>query len=68
MKTTVYAWGAEKNNVLHIYAGLTTQKDITNRLNGVKDIITGPANSWFAGPEGNTLGAYNLDLIYANTS
>ena len=68
MKTTVYAWGAEKNNVLHIYAGQTTQKDIATRLNGVKDIVTGPANSWFVGPEGSTLGAYNLDLIYADTT
>ena len=68
MKTTVYAWGAEKNNVLHIYAGQTTQKDITTRLNGVKNIVTGPANSWFVGPEGSTLGAYNLDLIYADTT
>ena len=65
MKTTVYAWGAEKNNVLHIYAGQTTQKDIATRLNGVKDIVTGPANSWFGAC---ALGAYNLDLIYADTT
>ena len=68
MKTTVYAWGAAKNNVLHISAGQTTQKDITTRLNGVNNIVTGPANSWFVGPEGSTLGAYNLDLIYADTT
>ena len=68
MKTTVYAWGAEKNNVLHIYAGVTTQKDITTRLSGVKDISVGPANSWFVGPEGSSLGVQNLDLIFANST
>ena len=68
MKTTVYAWGAEKNNVLHIYAGVTTQKDITTRLGGVKDISVGPANSWFVGPEGSSLGVQNLDLIFANST
>jgi hypothetical protein len=68
MKTTVYAWGAEKNNVLHIYAGMTTQKDIQTRLDGVKNIVAGPYNSWFVGPEGSSLGAYNLDLIYADTT
>ena len=68
MKTTVYAWGAEKNNVLHIYAGVTTQKDITTRFNGVKDISVGPANSWFVGPEGSSLGVQNLDLIFANST
>ena len=68
MKTTVYAWGAEKNNVLHIYAGVTTQKDITTRLSGIKDISVGPANSWFVGPEGSSLGVRNLDLIFANST
>lgn len=68
MKTTVYAWGAEKNNVLHIYAGVTTQKDITTRLSGIKDISVGPANSWFVGPEGSSLGVQNLDLIFANST
>ena len=68
MKTTVYAWGAEKNNVLHIYAGVTTQKDITTRLGGVKDISVGPANSWFVGPDGSSLGVQNLDLIFANST
>ena len=68
MKTTVYAWGAEKNNVLHIYAGVTTQKDITTRLSGIKDISVGPANSWFVGPEGSSLGVQNLNLIFANST
>ena len=68
MKTTVYAWGAEKNNVLHIYAGVTTQKDITPRLGGVKEISVGPANSWFVGPDGSSLGVQNLDLIFANST
>ncbi|SVA99037.1 uncharacterized protein METZ01_LOCUS151891 [marine metagenome] len=68
MKTTVYAWGAEKNNVLHIYAGMTTQKDLGIRLNGVKDIMVGAADSWFGGPEDSSLGAYNLDLIYADST
>ena len=68
MKTTVYAWGAEKNNVLHIYAGMTNQKDLGIRLNGVKDIMVGAADSWFGGPEDSALGAYNLDLIYADST
>ena len=74
MKTTVYAWGAEKNNVLHIYAGMTTQKNIGSRLNLVRNIKVGPANSWFADNAvdrysgGGTLGAYNLDLIYADST
>ena len=74
MKTTVYAWGAEKNNVLHIYAGMTTQKNIGSRLNLVRNIKVGPANSWFADNAvdrysgGGTLGAYNLDLIYADAT
>jgi len=74
MKTTVYAWGAEKNNVLHVYAGMTTQKNIGSRLDLVRNIKVGPANSWFADNAvdrysgGGTLGAYNLDLVYADTT
>ena len=74
MKTTVYAWGAEKNNVLHVYAGMTTQKNIGSRLDLVRNIQVGPANSWFADNAvdrysgGGTLGAYNLDLVYADTT
>lgn len=69
MKTTVYAWGAEKNNVLHIYAGMTTQRDMTYRLYGVRDIGVGVNSSWFKDQEvSSTLGAHNLDLIYANST
>ena len=68
MKTTVYAWGAEKNNVLHVYAGMTTQKDIGTRLSNVSDIAVGTTESWFGGPEVNRLGAYNLDLIYTDST
>jgi len=66
MKTTIYAWGAEKNNVLHIYAGMTTQKDITRRLYGVRDIAVGPRNSWFKSQEeSGVFGSWQIDLIYA---
>ena len=69
MKTTVYAWGAEKNNVLHIYAGMTTQRDMTYRLYGVRDIGVGVNSSWFKDQEvSSTLGAHNLDLIYADST
>jgi len=68
MKTTVYAWGAQVSNVLHIYAGMTTQKDLGIRLNGVKQIIVGAADSWFGGPQNSAIGAWNLDLIYADSS
>ena len=68
MKTTVYAWGAQVSNVLHIYAGMTTQKDLGIRLNGVKEIMVGTADSWFGGPQDSAIGAYNLDLIYADSS
>lgn len=68
MKSTVYVWGVEKKNVLHIYAGLTTQKNIDTRLNGVKNIIVGPSKSRFVGAEGRALGSENIEIIYANTS
>jgi len=68
MKTTVYAWGAEKNNILHVYAGMTTQKDIGTRLSNVSDIAVGTTESWFGGPTSCRLGAYNLDLIYTDST
>jgi hypothetical protein len=69
MKTTIYAWGAEKNNVLHIYAGMTTQTDITRRLYGVRDIAVGPRNSWFKSQEdSSTFGSWQIDLLYAEST
>ena len=68
MKTTVYAWGAQVSNVLHIYAGMTTQKDLGIRINGVKQIIDGAADSRIGGPQNSAIGAWNLDLIYADSS
>jgi hypothetical protein len=48
---------------------MTTQRDMTYRLYGVRDIGVGVNSSWFKDQEvSSTLGAHNLDLIYADST